>query len=134
MFCKNCGNTLQGDSRFCSQCGTAVDTYMENGNTPLQAQYQPQPQYPPQRLQDSGKGLRTFGIISILLGPILAFIIGFYQYQNVYRSMRFWENSRRAARYAQAAVENIMPVLLLIVAAGLVFGIILLVAGRKKKR
>jgi len=107
---------------------------MENGNTPLQAQYQPQPQYPPQRLQDSGKGLRTFGIISILLGPILAFIIGFYQYQNVYRSMRFWENSRRAARYAQAAVENIMPVLLLIVAAGLVFGIILLVAGRKKKR
>lgn len=31
MYCKNCGNQLDDDSRFCDKCGTNVDLIQESG-------------------------------------------------------------------------------------------------------
>ena len=31
MFCKNCGNKLEEDSKFCNKCG--VEIYLENSNS-----------------------------------------------------------------------------------------------------
>lgn len=41
MYCKNCGNPITGDSRFCSECGAEVDCNNEDENIqPAHVEYE----------------------------------------------------------------------------------------------
>jgi len=124
MFCKHCSNELHGDNNYCPKCGKALSESL-NVST--------------KDARQGNRTLRALGIISILFGPILAFILGYNEYQSVYRSARVWHANASwrgrptAVVLAEEAVEAMLPILLLIVAAGVIFGIILLVSSRKDK-
>jgi type IV pilus assembly protein PilA len=91
MFCSKCGATLAGDSRFCSQCGQAMDTAPAApmfAGSPLYSQGKavaPLPDAP-----TSGKALASvvFGIIGLLLFPIavVAIILGHISRSEIQRS------------------------------------------------
>jgi len=127
MFCVYCGNSLQEGFVFCPHCGKALNVKTDDSSDAkdnLSASV---------NSQNSGNSiLKAFGVISILLGPIIAIYVGFDTYQSAHRTYSFFWGARGAARHAENALMDTMPILVLIVAAGLIIGISLLVAGRKK--
>ena len=87
MFCKNCGNQLPDDAKFCVHCGQKVDTCTQ-GTGPASEQMETQSvrggddiyqnSFYPDMGQERMAGNRKKNLIPIvILLPVLAVIIGF---------------------------------------------------------
>jgi len=87
MFCKNCGNQLPDDAKFCVRCGQKVDTCTQ-GTGPASEQMETQSvrggddiyqnSFYPDMGQERMAGNRKKNLIPIvILLPVLAVIIGF---------------------------------------------------------
>ena len=127
MFCADCGNSLQENFMFCPHCGKTL-----NGKADDSPDMRNNQSMKINSQKSGNPALKGFGIISILVGPMIAVYIGFDAYQSAHRSYAFFWGTRGAARHAENALMDMMPILVLIVAASLLVGIILLVMGRKR--
>jgi len=76
--------------------------------------------------------LRAIGILCIIFGPVIALVMGISRYLDVYSRTSSFFGSRDAERLALAALEQILPTLVLIGLLGVVVGIVLIVVGRKR--
>jgi len=122
MFCSNCGNKLNGDTKFCEKCGKALST---NSNENV-------------KVSKSGNStLKALGLASIILGPITAIVLAFSTYWNTYNrrmsNPNFGRNSAQAHYIADNALTNALPILVLVFFGSVVLGIIFLVISRKNK-
>jgi len=106
MFCSSCGHNLaQLECSFCPNCSKSCE---RNKFSAL--------------VQSNDKSLfRVLGIVSFVLSPIIAIIMGHNRYQNV----RLWSGTNSAID----AVFDMFPVLMLVVLAGIALGIALIIIG-----
>ena len=137
MYCTKCGKRLGDEFNFCPECGTKKQTtpnQLNKDTVPKQKPVQ-QPSIYPQMSPLLFKGtekkgnptLKAFGIISIILGPVIALIMAMAEYYTTYnRHTRIW-GSRGAEERAMMALEAIAPTLITIVVASIIVGIIILV-------
>jgi len=128
MICANCEKNLQEKTEFCPHCGKELvekpDVDVSDMENNLEIRNTPQ--------KSGNSALKAFGIISILAGPLIALYIGYNEYTQAHRAYSFFWGARGAGRAAENALMNAMPLILLVAGAGILFGIILLIAGRKK--
>lgn len=90
MICKNCGNEIDNDSKFCTICGMNVEYKMETQNLNMNAQNNPNMQMPtwhPYMANPPQNPRRKMSPVFILIIVILVVIIGVigvnsYNYQN----------------------------------------------------
>lgn len=97
MYCKNCGEQISENSKFCSHCGAAVNAY-ETG--PVGESTAPQEVTEPNEL-DENKGCRTIFcvvMISIALFAILSII-----------SLNYKDPDVPAATSSTPAIESSLP-------------------------
>jgi len=90
MFCKNCGQQLPDDTKFCPECGTATDLAPQNAYYHTQAVYV-KPTIP-------GKGL---GIAAMILG-IIGVFASFSSLENLISDVDYIKSIKHASDYFQS--------------------------------
>jgi len=117
MFCSSCGHNLSElNGKFCSSCGRQIrkiDGEKVTNNRPIRP-------YP--KKSDNKQILLVIGAISIFLGPAIAVIMAYNEYQRI---ARVW-----GSRFAWAAVENMFLSLAMVSMIGIIVGVVLIVASQ----
>ena len=151
MFCGKCGTKLENQDRFCGFCGAEVESDTDQSSlgehegeevqtrpiieTVISAQETNKSdtvRYDNNQL--GNPGLRAFGTISLIAGPIIAIFVWLGEVRRVENHLDFWGVGMfdtTASTVGGVAFENSWPTLLVIVAASTIFGFILLNAGKK---
>ncbi len=115
MFCKNCGQNLADNARFCPICGTTVSSQTQPDPQP-QPQAQPNPYAPNPELSALSNSAFIWGIVSLglcVVGGLIGCILGAIFSRTAKAKVREFEAKAGVSAYGKANVGKILATIAL---------------------